>query len=307
MKNIFAFVLLLFVCSLFGAKLDRSSQENLLKSWLVAVCCDDTASAWNALSENTRDAIKKEYSGSLSEIKLQWFKDVHNGLERFAKLNQIEDLQNDKAALEKVLAVYRRKITFIQEDGDWYMSSPEVEGQFYKAAAPQAVQQKQNAAVRREKTPSPSVASENKVEKKTAEKKQIFTSRKTKNTAPASSSAPVVQASSTLADNEKVTLAMKVVRAVVKQDQDALWQLVAPSNRADIIKKCGSEDDAKKDTLKLLALGIAMTGAPADIETNLASQMKAAKKYAENEKAFVEENGTPYIIAVSAPGFGKKK
>lgn len=180
MKNIFAFVLLLFVCSLFGAKLDRSSQKNLLKSWLVAVCCDDTASAWNALSENTRDAIKKEYSGSLSEIKLQWFTDVHNGLERFAKLNQIEDLQNDKAALEKVLAVYRRKITFIQEDGDWYMSSPEVEGQFYKDAAPQAVQQKQNAAVRREKLPLRPLLQKTELRKKQQRKSRFLLHEKLK-------------------------------------------------------------------------------------------------------------------------------
>ena len=104
------------------------------------------------------------------------------------------------------------------------------------------------------------------------------------------------------ADNETPTLALKVIRSIIKLDSDGLWQFIAPSNRADIMKKCGSEDEAKKNTLKLLAIAISMKGAPADIEKNLTSQMKMARIFAKNEKGFVKENGKLYIIAFTVPG-----
>lgn len=277
MKKIFIFaVLSCCIFSLFGAKLDRSSPTALLESWLKAVCNNDSTSAWMALADKTQNAIRKEYSAngeSLAEVRKNWLNDVRKGICNFANIKNPAELLADKEKMRRVLERYTQKISLTQVNGSWRLSSPEVEGQSFSSAM-------QNSRKNRAAPP---------------QKPQ-----NTAATAAVKSSSTQLQKSTSQSEN--TTLALKVIRAVFKKNADELWELIAPSNRAEILKKSKSEAAAKKETLFVLALGIAMKAPRGeDITNDLGAQMKLAEKFAENEDAFVIENGKCYIIAVKLP------
>ena len=265
MSRIFFIAVLLFgFMPLFGSEIDRTSQELLLKSWLNAVICNDVDTVWNALSPKTQEAIKKEYPSQTMPQK--WFREVQEGICRFAGVKNISDLRKDKEKMQKVIAKYYTKVTFVQAGNIWQLSSPVVEGTFY--------------------TPSPV----------TAKKSPVVPSERKKAETPVK-----IVSSAVESESERYSVALRVVRAVIKKDFDGVWQCIAPSNRTQLIAKCGSEAKAKKDSFLLVAMGVAVCSPTKDIPQSHDEQSETAEKMAEKENAFVNENGKVYIIAVKYP------
>lgn len=264
MSRMFFIAALLFCfLPLSGAKIDRTSQEALLKSWLKAIIGNDADTVWNALSPKTQEAIKKEYPSQAMPQK--WFEEVQEGICRFAGVKKISALRKDEEKMQKIIERYYTKVTFVQAGNIWQLSSPVVEGAFY-TPAPAA-----------KKSPAASVGSR-------------------QNQAPAKITSKPVES-----ESERYSIALRVVRAVVKKDFDGLWQCIAPSNRTQLIAKCGSEAKAKKDSFMLLCMGVAVNCPTKDIPKSHDEQSATAEKMAEKENSFVDENGKVYVIAVKYP------